>query len=128
MYKERNYCVVDAKLFKLALRLYFSVVWDQKRPNWLWWKYTRLFVMNTWVIGIWPIKLCDKDYIGRPCAKAMKISSKNAYHANLYGSVSYAPSQMMSPILGPCPFSQWGLDIVGMFPKKGTVIIHRSRH
>lgn len=42
---------------------------------------------------------------------------KKYVSCQLYASVSHPPTQSMSPILSPCPFFQWGIDIVGPLPK-----------
>ncbi|KAK1377987.1 Rve domain-containing protein [Heracleum sosnowskyi] len=42
---------------------------------------------------------------------------KSCESCQLYGPVSHAPSQAMTPILCPCPFFQWGIDIVGPLPR-----------
>ena len=34
-----------------------------------------------------------------------------------YANLSHRPSTLMSPMQGPWPFSQWGLDLIGSLPK-----------
>ncbi|GAA0177265.1 hypothetical protein LIER_29674 [Lithospermum erythrorhizon] len=36
------------------------------------------------------------------------------------GSVQHQPTTSMTPILNPIPFTMWGIDLVGKFPKAKT--------
>ncbi|KAL0361476.1 UNVERIFIED_CONTAM: hypothetical protein Sradi_3832100 [Sesamum radiatum] len=53
----------------------------------------------------WPIMKQDARYLVNKCKKCQK-------HATLI----HQPAEPLNVMLSPCPFSQWGMDIVGPFP------------
>ena len=42
---------------------------------------------------------------------------KRCHSCQLFGRVNHAPHTDFSPVLSPCPFFMWGIDIMGPFPK-----------
>ena len=53
----------------------------------------------------WPIMLRDAQAYVKTCNKCQKFSN-----------LIKQPSEELTPMMAPCPFAQWGLDIMGPFP------------
>ncbi|KAL0398238.1 UNVERIFIED_CONTAM: hypothetical protein Sradi_2167100 [Sesamum radiatum] len=54
----------------------------------------------------WPTMLLDAHELVKRCRACQE-------HAN----VSHQPAALLQPLESPCPFDQWGLDLVGPFPQ-----------
>ena len=54
----------------------------------------------------WPTILQDAKELVRKCDKCQR-----------FANIQHLPPELMTPISSPWPFSQWGIDIVGPFPK-----------
>ncbi|KAL0456208.1 UNVERIFIED_CONTAM: hypothetical protein Slati_0960000 [Sesamum latifolium] len=69
--------------------------------------------IGTWALAnkalragyFWPTMKQDAHYFVNKCEKCQK-------HATLI----HQPAEPLNVMLSPCPFSQWGMDIVGPFP------------
>ncbi|KAL0434778.1 UNVERIFIED_CONTAM: hypothetical protein Sradi_0185700 [Sesamum radiatum] len=68
---------------------------------------------GTWILAnkalragyFWPTMKQDVKQLGSKCEKCQR-------HASLI----HQPAEPLTTMLSPCPFSQWGIDIVGPFP------------
>ncbi|KAL0420618.1 UNVERIFIED_CONTAM: Ribonuclease HI [Sesamum latifolium] len=71
------------------------------------------FDIETWALAnkalragyFWPTMKQDARYLVNKCEKCQR-------HATLI----HQPAEPLNVMLSPCPFSQWGMDIVGPFP------------
>ncbi|KAL2237670.1 UNVERIFIED_CONTAM: hypothetical protein Sindi_0958700, partial [Sesamum indicum] len=54
----------------------------------------------------WPTMLSDAHRLVRRCRACQE-------HAN----INHQPAALMHPLESPCPFDQWGMDLVGPFPQ-----------
>ncbi|KAL0433795.1 UNVERIFIED_CONTAM: hypothetical protein Slati_2713800 [Sesamum latifolium] len=69
--------------------------------------------VGTWALAnkalragyFWPTMKQDARYLVNKCEKCQR-------HATLI----HQPAEPLNVMLSPCPFSQWGMDIVGPFP------------
>ncbi|XP_074336456.1 uncharacterized protein LOC141673602 [Apium graveolens] len=116
-YKAKNYCVLEIKLYRrglvepllrclgpeetetLMVEFHTGICGDH-----LGCKNLALKIMRQGLF--WPTMRGDFENFVRKCKSCQ-----------LYGSVSHQPSVEMIPVVNPCPFFQWGIDIVGPFPK-----------
>ncbi|KAL0355487.1 UNVERIFIED_CONTAM: Gag-Pol polyprotein [Sesamum radiatum] len=53
----------------------------------------------------WPTMKQDAKYLVSKCKRCQKNSS-----------LIHQPAELLTTMLSPCPFTQWGMDIVGPFP------------
>ncbi|XP_074373571.1 uncharacterized protein LOC141713906 [Apium graveolens] len=116
-YKVKNYCVLENKLYRRGLvdplllcigpedsRLSMVEVHTGICGDHLGGKNLALKIVRQGLF--WPTMRSDCEKIVRKCKSCQ-----------LYGSVSHQPSVEIIPVTNPCPFFQWGIDIVGPFPK-----------
>ena len=61
--------------------------------------------------------LLPKDIDGKTCKKRRRNMSRNAINARGLHPIFISLRGMLNPLSSPWPFAQWGLDIVGPFPK-----------
>ncbi|KAL0449180.1 UNVERIFIED_CONTAM: hypothetical protein Slati_1474400 [Sesamum latifolium] len=69
--------------------------------------------IGTWALAnkalragdFWPTMKQDARYLVNKCEKFQK-----------YATLIHRPVEPLNVMLLPCPFSQWGMDIVGPFP------------
>ncbi|XP_074373908.1 uncharacterized protein LOC141714278 [Apium graveolens] len=116
-YKAKNYCVLGNKLYQRGLIEPLLRCLGPEDSN------TSMVEVHTGICGhhlggknlalkimrqglFYPTMRSDCENFIRKC-KSCK----------LYGSVSHQPSVEMIPVINTCPFFQWGIDIVGPFPK-----------
>lgn len=117
MFKARNYCEINGKLYRRSLlepllrclgpdesdlaiiEVHSGICGDHLGGKNLAFKIMRQGLF-------WPTMRRDcEDYV------------KKCRSCQVHGQVSHRPTTSMIPILNPCPFFQWGIDIVGPFTK-----------
>lgn len=115
MYKARNYCVLDNKLYRRSLVEPLLRCLGLKEAK------VSIVEVHTVICGdhlggknltleiirqglLWPTM--RKDCFIKKCKSCQ-----------LYSQVSHRPTTEMIPVLIPCPFFQCGINLVGPFPK-----------
>ena len=58
-----------------------------------------------------------KDTSGRACKRKHKEYVRKCDQCQRFVSNIHQPRGVLNPLSSPWPFAQWGLDIVGPFPK-----------
>ena len=61
-------------------------------------------------------KLLPKGIGGQTCKKRRRNMSRNDQCQRFAPNI-HQPGGVLNPLSSPWPFAQWGLDIVGLFPK-----------
>ncbi|KAL0355479.1 UNVERIFIED_CONTAM: hypothetical protein Sradi_3994800 [Sesamum radiatum] len=66
---------------------------------------TRILANKALRVGFWPTMKQDAIRLVSKCERCQKHSS-----------FIHQPAELLTTMLSPCPFMQWGIDIVGPFP------------
>lgn len=117
MFKARNYCVKEEKLYRRSLTEPLLRCLSPEET------VTAITEVHMGICGEHlggknlALKITREGLFWPTLRKDCEEFVKKCQPCQLYGTVSHRPSVPMSPILNPCPFFQWGLDIVGPFPK-----------
>jgi len=53
----------------------------------------------------WPTMVSDAEQLVKKCEKCQRVSN-----------LIHVPSALLTHLIQPCPFAQWGIDILGPFP------------
>lgn len=112
MYKVRNYCVKDSKLYRRSL---VKPLLHCLRPE-----ETHPAIIEVH-IGIYGehmggkslvLKILRQGFFWPTLRKECEEFIKKCVPCQLHENVSHRPTTAINPILVPCPFFQWGIDIV----------------
>lgn len=116
-FKARNYCVIENNLYRRSLLEPLLRCLGPDEAN------LAIVEVHTGICGehlggknlalkimcqglFWPTMRKDcEDYV------------KRYKSCQLHIQVSHRPTTSMIPVLNPCPFYEWGIDIMGPFPK-----------
>lgn len=117
VYKARNYCVLDNKLFRRSLVDPLLRCLGPEEAK------TAILEVHTGICGDHlgaknlALKIIRQGLFWPTMRRECEDFVKRCKPWQLHGQVSHRPTTKMIPVVNPCPFFHWGIDLLGPFPK-----------
>ncbi|XP_074326812.1 uncharacterized protein LOC141664756 [Apium graveolens] len=117
IFKARNYCVVGSVLYRRALSEPLLCCLSPEEA------LQAIVEIHTGICGehlggkTLALKIIRQGLFWPTIRKDCEDYVKKCQACQLHGNVNRRPTTELNSILSPCPFFQWGIDIVGPFPK-----------
>ncbi|XP_074356701.1 uncharacterized protein LOC141696461 [Apium graveolens] len=117
MFKARNYCTIGSVLYRRFLTEPLLRCLSPEEAD------HAILEVHTGICGEHlggknlALKIIRQGLYWSTLRKDCEDYVRKCQACQLYGSVSHRPTTELNSILAPCPFFQWGIDIVGPFPK-----------
>ena len=88
-----------------------------RHQSYFWRSYMKGFMKATHEADPCLIEPLHRDISGRTCRRKHTIMWRSVTNAKDLPQKIHQPGGVLNPLSSPWPFAQWGLDIVGPFPK-----------
>lgn len=117
IYRAKNYCIVIDKLFRRPLVEPLLQCMGSEEAR------TAILEVHTGICGDQlgarnlTLKVIRQGIFWSSMRKDYEEFFKTCKSCQFYSQVSHRPTMEMILVLNPCPFFQWGIDIVGHLPK-----------
>lgn len=117
VFKARNYCEVNGKLYRRSLVEPLLRCLDTNEAN------LAIVEVHSGICGDHlggknlALKIIRQGLFWPTMRKDCEEYVKKCRACQVHGQVNHRPTTSLMPVINPCPFFQWGIDIVGPFQK-----------